>query len=150
MNEQSNYVNVGKMTQCGHCHPEKFQVVEPCDCICHEQKQSWEDRFEEKFKYVFAEKDPNYGAENRANKINVKQFISQEIQKAYQKGIIDAVEELDELGYNKEAVQKAREETLKEVLPEDKKYLNEYFDTACRKTSQEIINKAKENWNIEL
>lgn len=70
------------------------------------QKQSWEERFDDKFVKDNGKdiepsfKDPNgdVGA--------VKQFISQEIQKAYQKGIVDAVKELEELGYNKEAEKK--------------------------------------------
>lgn len=111
MKEQSNYVSVGKMIECGHCHPEKFQAVEPCDCICHEQKQSWKDDIS----ILVAQISRVNGDVGRrvtleeANEL-LTHFISQEIQKAYQKGIVDAVKELDELGYNKEAEKKAREE----------------------------------------
>ncbi len=37
--ENTNYMQVGGMTACGHCQPEKFQAVMPCECICHKDKQ---------------------------------------------------------------------------------------------------------------
>lgn len=33
---ETNFLQVGEMTACGHCQPDKFQAVEPCDCKCHE------------------------------------------------------------------------------------------------------------------
>ena len=35
--EESNYMQVGDMTACGHCQRDKFQPVMPCECICHGQ-----------------------------------------------------------------------------------------------------------------
>lgn len=53
--EEVNYMQVGRMTECGHCHPEKFgeglkelERVIPnykCDCICHDKTPTTSDTF---------------------------------------------------------------------------------------------------------
>lgn len=120
------------------------------------QKQSWKEIFDKDYTEL-SYFGPNEFIQITGDYEEVIKFISQEIQKAYQKGIVDAVKELDELGYNKEAVQKAREETLKEVLPEENKDYQESIEAGVcfssrgfNKCRQEIINKAKNNWGIIL
>ena len=44
-------------------------------------KQSIHEEFEKSHKYIFAEKDPTYGEENRRNKIIVQSFYDTQIQK---------------------------------------------------------------------
>ncbi len=33
--EQSAYIHAERMSQCGHCHPEKFGTALDCPCVCH-------------------------------------------------------------------------------------------------------------------
>jgi len=42
----TNYMQVGDMTACGHCQPDKFQAVMPCECICHNKQLIFETREE--------------------------------------------------------------------------------------------------------
>jgi ATP phosphoribosyltransferase regulatory subunit HisZ len=100
-----------------------------------EPKQSWEERLEKCFsvKTQIEIEEHSITIDNSNLFNSIKEIFSQEIQKA-------------------------REETLKEVLPEEKEvkqwsmYTREMLNiikehNECR---QKIINKAKDNWGIEL
>jgi len=56
------------------------------------QQEEMNKRFDEQFKYVFAEKDPDYGAENKANKINIKAFLQSEISRALDNQMKEVIE----------------------------------------------------------
>lgn len=37
---ETNYMQTGDTVKCGHCEPENFQAVEPCECNCHKDKKT--------------------------------------------------------------------------------------------------------------
>lgn len=57
------------------------------------ETSSWEEEFDNKFKYVFSEKDPTYGAENQQNKINIKAFIYRIATSEYKRGRQSIIDE---------------------------------------------------------
>lgn len=50
---ETDFVQPGETTACGHCEPEKYMAVLPCECNCHKalspKKEGWEEQFDEKF-----------------------------------------------------------------------------------------------------
>lgn len=44
---ETDFVQPGETTACGHCEPEKYMAVLPCECNCHKasspKKEGWED-----------------------------------------------------------------------------------------------------------
>ena len=77
-----------------------------------------------------------------------QQYLEEERTKAHQKGYEEGLEEGIKDGYNnfQEMKDKLREETINAVLPEkDNDEVNEF-----NYIRQEIINKAKEKFNINL
>jgi len=62
--QKANFLQVGRITECGSCHPEKFEDCKEikkriedytCDCVCHDspinpvQSGGWEERFDNWF-----------------------------------------------------------------------------------------------------
>lgn len=80
--KDTNFYQVGEMMKCGHCHPNDFQAIEPCRCVCHHPQSSWEERFDElpTFKKIFHKIDGT--TETQIFVLIDKSFISQEISRA--------------------------------------------------------------------
>jgi predicted RND superfamily exporter protein len=38
--EETNFYQVGRTVQCGHCN-EVYVKVEPCDCVCHDKESQY-------------------------------------------------------------------------------------------------------------
>lgn len=43
--------------------------------------ETWQEQFDEQFKYVLSEKDPDYGSENIREKSAIKEFIRSQVEK---------------------------------------------------------------------
>lgn len=93
-NPSSNYMQVGKTFECGHCHPEKYEKVEniapdmKCDCTCHTPPEECQHGVVKKYCYnckpqKFMGKIPVVVIDNH-HYVRIKglqDFIAQEIRK---------------------------------------------------------------------
>lgn len=107
--DQSNFMQLGKTTECGHCNPKEYgaglRLAEKmpnfiCECKCH-QSNEWEQTVENHIKQLLAFRKWNddaktfRGAESSSNLFNgefkkLLAFIESEKQKSYEEGCVDA------------------------------------------------------------